>query len=120
MACNCKNGTCSTEQKTKMITYEIKEENFHIAEQLERYYYEFSGLSQLLTQFTSTSPFKPDETRYNAILNEYMERFIQYNLLLDEIVQMAVEDLNISRLNIVNSTFSFLEKTLLLEIREEI
>lgn len=119
MSCNCKNGSCSTDIDSKTLTYEVMEDDYELSDELERCYYEYNGLLQLVTQFTSTSPFKPDEERYNAVLNEYIERFIRYNLLFDEIVQMAVEDLNIDRLNVLDVSFSFIERTMYFKLKEE-
>lgn len=119
MSCNCSGGTCSSNENAKTVTYEVQQEDVYIAEELERAYYEYNGLLQLLTQFTSTSPYKPDDERYNAILNEYLNRFITYNLLFEQILKMAVEDLNINRIHIINTSFSFIEKTLYVELKED-
>lgn len=113
---SCKDGSCTNTLTSKTVTYEVEEE---ISREMERCYYEFNGLLQLLTQFTSTSPFKPDETRYNAILNEYMNRFIRYNLLFEEMTARAATDLEIDKRDIVDRSFNFYEKILYLNLKEE-
>lgn len=47
---------------------------------IERLWYEVEGLKNLLTQFTSDSPFKPDENRYDKLLNYYIEKFCEYSI----------------------------------------
>lgn len=114
---SCSNGSCcSTDITKKTITFEVGDA---IANEIERCYYEFNGLLQVLTQFTSTSPYKPDETRYSALLSEYMTRYIQYNLLFEEITQEALRSLNISSTEVLDRTINFYEKTLYLNLKEE-
>jgi hypothetical protein len=53
---------------------------------IEKYWYELGGLTELITQFTSDSEFKPDIDRYNIVLSEYMESYIMYNVLYDQML----------------------------------
>lgn len=78
MSCNC--NTCNTDENS--IIAKVDPE---LLVQVEKEYFEFNGYLQLLTQFTSTSPFKPDRERYDEILTEYLESYIKYNLILNEL-----------------------------------
>ena len=54
---------------------------------LERSFYEYEGLKSLVTQFASDSPFKPDNERFNTLVEEYIRSYMEYNLIFNDIVR---------------------------------
>lgn len=54
---------------------------------LERSFYEYEGLKSLVTQFASDSPFKPDDARFNSLVEEYIRSYMEYNLIFNDIVR---------------------------------
>lgn len=60
--------------------------NEHMLE-IERTYYEYEGLKTLISQFTSDSPFKPDQDRLDILTKQFLESYIEYNLIFNQIVR---------------------------------
>ena len=61
---------------------------------IQKNWFEYNGLKEIVVQFTSTSPWKPDKERYEKIINEYLESYIKYNLLFQEAIKMSdIEDI---------------------------
>lgn len=56
--------------------------------EIERAYYEYEGLKTLVLQFTSDSPFKPDQERLNTLTKQYLESYIEYNIIFNQIVSL--------------------------------
>lgn len=54
---------------------------------LERSFYEYEGLKSLVTQFASDSPFKPDNERFNSLVEEYIRAYMEYNLIFNDVVR---------------------------------
>lgn len=63
--------------------------------EIERTFYEYEGLKTLVLQFTSDSPFKPDQERLNILTKQYLESYIEYNLIFNEVARLHLtpEDL---------------------------
>lgn len=78
---------------------------------LERSFYEYEGLKSLVTQFTSDSPFKPDDARFNGLVEEYIRAYMEYNLIFNSIVReyLSKED------QVKNITASFQMSAMLID-----
>lgn len=72
-----------------------------ILNMLEKIYFEYQGLLTLLTQFSSTSPFKPDDKRFDSLLENYLLTFVEYNILFNKILYMYFTNEEIKTRNIV-------------------
>ena len=78
---------------------------------LERSFYEYEGLKSLVTQFASDSPFKPDDARFNSLVEEYIRAYMEYNLIFNSIVReyLSKED------QVKNITASFQMSAMLID-----
>lgn len=59
---------------------------------LERANYEYQGYRSLLTQFMSDTPFKPDEEKFNQILEEYIKSYMEYNIIFNHLIYLFVPE----------------------------
>ena len=116
MSCSCNNLECSVDNTTELIKVQVNDKN--ALDLLEREFYEFNGLLNLLKQFTSDSPYKPDNERYEKVLVEYLEKFTTYNLVYQHIIDEALNDLtHIERIDVVNTQLQFVSGIITLEVK---
>lgn len=66
-------------------------ENGYMIE-LERLNYEYQGYRSLVTQFTSETPFKPDQERYDQLLEKYIISYMEYNVIFNHIIHKFVPE----------------------------
>lgn len=57
---------------------------------IESAYYEYNGLLILLSQFGSTTPFKPDMERYEYLVKTYLEAYMTYSMTYNAITSRYV------------------------------
>lgn len=82
---------------------------------IQRYWYELTGLTDLIVQFTSDTDMKPDENRYKLLLGEYMEAYTLYNLLYDQIVnEVATKYNEMITLNKYTTMIDFVKQSLVI------
>lgn len=117
---SCSNNSCCGLQQstegTKIIKYDVSNYGL-LLDKLQRSLYEYSSLLNILTQFTSDSPFKPDMERYTVLLNEYIDIFITYNLYFQHFITIALTELNIDSINVVNSAINIEQQLVELEVK---
>ena len=56
--------------------------------EIERTFYEYEGLKTLVLQFTSDSPFTPDQQRLDLLIKKYLESYIEYNLIFNQTARL--------------------------------
>lgn len=64
---------------------------------LERLFFEYDGLRILVTQFGSESEYKPDESRFKILLDKYLESYLAYNYLLNDIAKKYVSEEDLTK-----------------------
>lgn len=121
MACGCRvRYDDDTEQHeccedgVQKIVYPLANEDSLV---VQRVLYEKDGLLALCTQFTSTSPFKPDQERYDQILDKYIKSFAEYNLVFQVLMEkyMPEEDTHIISGKQYEIKVDFLTNSLIVE-----
>lgn len=121
MACGCnirhdddaeKHVCC--EDGVQKIVYPLQYEDSLV---VQRVLYEKDGLLALCTQFTSTSPFKPDQERYDQILDKYIKSFAEYNLVFQVLMEKYVskEDAELISGKMYELKVDFLTNSLIVE-----
>lgn len=80
------------------------------AEEIERRYYEMTGLEQLVKQFTSDTSFSVSNEKYKILLADYKEKFAAYNVIWNELITTYVP----IELRYKNATFNFNEQCFVL------
>lgn len=83
-ACTCENN--------KILKLEVDTKNIEL---IEKEHFEYNSYLELLTQFTSTSPYKPDMERYNELLEAYILSYTTYNVLILELADILLKANNI-------------------------
>lgn len=79
----------------------------------EKYYYEYSGLLTLVTQFTGKNiENNIDSTRFNSLIHEYMEAFVQYQMYWTELTNKYIPKEYVS--NDYLTTLDFYEGTFII------
>lgn len=79
---------CSIDNKPIKIVEILEDESLFI----EKLWYETEGLKTLIAQFTSDSPFKPDEQRYSLLIKEYIEKYCEYNIIWNILISKYAEE----------------------------
>jgi hypothetical protein len=83
-------------QKIYYVPHEVMME-------LERSWYENEGLRTLLAQFASDSPFKPDNEKFEILINKYIKSYMEYNIIFSTLASVYVSAEDSSK----NMTASF-------------
>lgn len=97
--------TCNNEvTKNNTVEFDL---DMDLIQTVEREYFIWNGLVQIIAQFTSDTKWKPDSERYESLLNEYMESFIKYSLLFDGIKQSIIKENNLTASNYTNAGIDF-------------
>lgn len=81
--------------------------DMNLIQSVEREYFIWNGLVQIIAQFTSDTKWKPDTERYESLLNEYMTSFIKYSVLFDGIKQSIIKENNLIASEYINAGIDF-------------
>lgn len=81
--------SCSAPKDADIIIDITEEETLF----LQRLIFEKDGLKLLVTQFTSESPYKPDEETYDKVLKQYIESFVKYNIGFQAVVETYIDQI---------------------------
>ena len=106
---SCQNCNCETSNKENLI-FEITENE---SLTIQKHFYTWNGLLNLLRQFSSDSLFKPDEKRFNELKDEYLTEYYKYNYAMEVIKNKVLKENNIVD-NGYNISIDFVENQIIL------
>lgn len=116
MTCNCNNDSCKIENDGETLVFDIDSD---ICLKLNRLLFEFNGLFELACAFSSDTQFKPDKERYDEIINQYLNSYAEYNMLInacahDRLVANGYEP---KKCKINNLQINFFTETIIIDLK---
>ena len=116
MACNCNNDSCKVETGGETLIFDVDTD---LCLRLNRLLFEFNGLYELACAFSSDTQFKPDKKRYDEILNQYLETYSEYNMLMNVCAHdsLVANGYDPKKCKIINLQLDFIAETIIIDLK---